>query len=101
MRQAHRCDWMPPKDLLHDGVDVPQLLAVLKAGEPIGADDAVDFLLRLALDVGVEGHGEEEACYGGDGLEEIKTVGLLGEINEVVFQVEDEEEELTVSAPPV
>lgn len=59
---------MEAKDFFEDGLEVWETLAVLDAGESGLACDLVEFLLGFALDVGVQGHEEEE---GGEDTDDI------------------------------
>lgn len=49
-----------PQDFLEDGLDVRQILSVVKVGQPVGSDDSVDLLLRLLQHVGVKDHRQNE-----------------------------------------
>ena len=54
-------DGVDTHELLHHRLEVWQVVAVRKVGKPVRANYAVQFFLRLALDVWVEQHSEEEA----------------------------------------
>ena len=54
-------DGVDTHELFHHCLEVGQVVAVRKVGKPVRANYAVQFFLRLALDVWVEQHGEEKA----------------------------------------
>ena len=66
--QAARHTWVPPEALPDDPVDVREERPVLKGGQAVAPDDAVDLGLAPPEHVWVDGSGEEEGLDGGDGL---------------------------------
>lgn len=50
----------PPQQLSAQCIDVRQLIAVTKGGQPVVPDYGVDFRLSFALGFRVECHSEEE-----------------------------------------
>lgn len=59
MGQAKRKYDVPTERLLDHSVDVDQALPVSEVWQTVGADDAVELRVRLRLDLGILGYGEE------------------------------------------
>ena len=64
---AHDGGWHPTKGLLHDGTDVLEVKFVFHGGHTVGSDDAVNFLLGLLLDLGVQEHGLDKSVKSAGG----------------------------------
>lgn len=57
-----------PQDLLHHSSEIRQRLLVIVVGQPMAANDAVQFRLSLALDLWKPDHGKDEGAEGRYGL---------------------------------
>ena len=60
VRRRDRSNNAPPEKLLEERVDVGESIAVGESGKPVLANDAIEFVLGLTLDVRVHGHAKEE-----------------------------------------
>lgn len=65
--QAHRSHGIPSPCFFHDAVNVGEVLPVVERWEAIGADDAVDFCLRLLHHLGEHQQSADDTLYDGDG----------------------------------
>ena len=60
---------MPAEGLLHHSGDVRQAVLVGVVGEAMVTYDAIDLLLTLLLDFGVQDHGQQERLSVANGLQ--------------------------------
>lgn len=68
MRDGERDDRKPSEELLADSIDVGKRSTVFVAGQAVTANDAVDFRVRLLLNLGIECRSKEVGIDHGDGL---------------------------------
>jgi hypothetical protein len=62
VRDGQGRDGVPAEDFFHESVDEGQRRLVGKLGQPAGANDVVELLLRAPLGFGVLRHGHDEAA---------------------------------------
>lgn len=90
---------MPAQRFLENRLDVREAVAVVKGRQPIASHHSVDFLVRLALDFGVQDHGEEERVHHADGLKKASSAQHQTHMGGCSWT--ERAVGLTVSAPPV
>ena len=53
-----------PERLLHNPLDIQQLLSVSKFRQTVGPNNGIHFRFRLFLHLGVRGHGKDKDDHG-------------------------------------